>query len=329
MAITGLLVLGLLFILAVATRLGSVLLDRHYPPTGAFIEAGGLRLHVIDRGPRSSEAIVLIHGASSNALDVDRAMGGPLAQRFRVVSIDRPGHGHSERGVDMDTPAAQARLLRTALRRVGVERAVLVGHSYGTAVAAALALEEPVLAIGMVLIAPATHPWPGGGISWHNRLAAVPFAGPAFTAFFTLPLGWLVMDNAVTGSFRPDPAPENYSKASAIPLILRPATFVANAKDLVSLLPAVKEMQPNYGRLPRGMLVISGTTDPVVAPSIHTEGMVRDAPGARVLWLEGVGHMPHWSRFSGQVIEAIAEEARTHLSGTVQPAPVPSGLPSR
>jgi len=329
MAISGLLVLGLLFILAVATRLGSVLLDRHYPPTGAFIDVHGLRLHVIDHGPRSSAAIVMIHGASSNALDIDRAIGGPLTQRFRVVAIDRPGHGYSERGFDMDTPAAQARLLRAALRRIGVERAVLVGHSYGTAVAAALALEDPALAVGMVLIAPATHPWPGGGISWHNRLAAVPFAGPAFTTFFTLPLGWFVMENAVTGSFRPDPAPEGYTKASAIPLILRPATFVANAQDLVALLPAVKEMQPNYGRLPRGMLVISGTMDPIVAPSIHTEGMLRDAPGARVMWLEGVGHMPHWSRFSGRVIEAIAEEAGTHLSGMAQPAPVPSGLPSR
>jgi pimeloyl-ACP methyl ester carboxylesterase len=306
--------------LAVATRVGASWIERTFPPTGAFVEVEGARLHVLDRGPRARDAIVVIHGASGNAVDLDRVFAPALAATRRVVTIDRPGHGHSSVVDGAHTPDAQARLVARAMERLGIERAVVVGYSFGASVAMALALEAPARVAGLVLIAPATHPWGGGGISWHNRLAAVPWIGPAFARLFPLPLGLLVMDGAVAASFRPDSAPATYARDSAIPLVLRPESFVANARDLDALLGAVTRLQPRYAAIAVPTVAISGTADPIVRADIHTEGIARDVPGARIVWLDGVGHMPHWSRALPRVVQEIEAVAASVLSGAQAPA---------
>ena len=69
-----------------------------------------------------------------------------------MVAFDRPGFGYSERPRDRSwTPTAQARLLRRACRRLGVERPVVVGHSWATLVALAWALQAPQEVAGLVL----------------------------------------------------------------------------------------------------------------------------------------------------------------------------------
>src|SRR6185312_318105 len=94
----------------------------------------GGRLHVVDLGPRdlAEPAIVLVHGASANLESMRQPLGELLAQRHRVLLFDRPGHGWSTRERLIDsTPAAQADMIDEALERLGVARAIIVGHSWG------------------------------------------------------------------------------------------------------------------------------------------------------------------------------------------------------
>src|SRR5262245_20017215 len=72
--------------------------NESFPPTGRFIDADGVRLHVREAGEGAGgPRILLIHGASSNLLE----LWGPLAEEFsslhRVIAYDRPGMGHSSR----------------------------------------------------------------------------------------------------------------------------------------------------------------------------------------------------------------------------------------
>lgn len=113
--------------------------EREHPPRGAFIDAGGVRLHYLDAG--EGDAVVLLHG---NGLTVeDWSLAGIVddaARAYRVVAFDRPGFGYSAQPSDrVWTAQAQADVLAEALDRLGLARAVVVGHSWGTLVAIALA----------------------------------------------------------------------------------------------------------------------------------------------------------------------------------------------
>jgi pimeloyl-ACP methyl ester carboxylesterase len=106
-----------------------------HPPSGRFVNVNGVRLHYLDRG--TGPPVVLEHGNMVTAEDFD--LSGVLtsaARRHRVIAIDRPGFGYSDRPhVAMWTPAAQAHLLRQALAALDIDRPIVLGHSFGAAVA--------------------------------------------------------------------------------------------------------------------------------------------------------------------------------------------------
>ena len=157
--------LGLLAFTAVASRV----IEARFPPVGERIAAspGGAAVHIVERSPSAPArgAVLLVHGASGNFADLDAALGGRLAALgFRVFAVDRPGHGWSDRlaGADAASPAGQAAALRAALARRGVERTIVVVHSLAGMLGLAMALDAPEFARGLVLLAPVSHPWPGG-----------------------------------------------------------------------------------------------------------------------------------------------------------------------
>src|SRR4051812_4733503 len=99
-----------LAVLALITQAGVLLVQRAYPAQGEMIAVSGAMLHVVDIGPRDAAGppIVMIHGASSNLQTMRRPLGDMLAERHRVILIDRPGHGWSTRTRPEDaTPAIQ------------------------------------------------------------------------------------------------------------------------------------------------------------------------------------------------------------------------------
>ena len=122
------LVLFMLLLLLGISFLGSRLLDRRYPPDGRFMEIGKARIHYNDNG--KGTAIVCLHGAISNARDMEESIAPLLVGDFRVVMVDRPGLGHSTRpGAGWWSPLDQANAVREVLSRLGIRRPVLLGHS--------------------------------------------------------------------------------------------------------------------------------------------------------------------------------------------------------
>lgn len=127
--------------------------ERDNPPVGRFLELDGTRLHYLDEGPADTGAtgrgggspVVLLHGNTVMLEDwIVSGVFNLVAASRRVVAFDRPGFGYSERPRDRSwTPAAQAKLVRAACRRLGVEQPVVVGHSWATFVALTWALQAP------------------------------------------------------------------------------------------------------------------------------------------------------------------------------------------
>src|ERR1700726_15459 len=85
---------------AVVTLIATARIEAAHPPAGRLVEVSGGRLHLLELGPTSVEQqppIVMVHGASGNVEDLRLALGERLAADRRVILVDRPGHGWSDR----------------------------------------------------------------------------------------------------------------------------------------------------------------------------------------------------------------------------------------
>jgi len=308
---------------AVFTDLMTRRIEARYPPAGQFLNISGGRLHYVEAGPPAAEplgTIVFLHGASSNQADAMLAIGRQLAERYRVIAMDRPGHGWSDRlgGAEVSQPARQAALVAEALRKLKVEKAVIVGHSWAGAVVPNLALDHPDVIGGMVLLAPVTHPWPGAGISWYYR-PATSILGWLFARTVAPPVGAIFTDVTIETVFAPQAPPTGYAEAASVPLVLRPASFEANAQDVTGLHAAVTAQSPRYRNIQIPAVVIAGDADRIVWTDIHARAFAREVPQTKLIVLAGVGHMPHHARKDLVIDEIDALVRRTGEAKLAKP----------
>ena len=285
-------------------------IELKFPPQGQFISVGGTVIHYTRRTPIGSKrgTIVLLHGASGNQADVMLPLGDRLAARgFEVLAPDRPGHGWSGRpsGRLSSSPAEQAFLIRRAFESIGVTTAIMVGHSWSGALALNFALDHGEFTRGVVLIAPVTHPWPGG-VAAYYEVAASSVLGQIFTRLFTLPIGLALRDKAIAAVFSPQVPASGYAEQSGADLILRPAEFMANAQDVADLKEFVSTQAPRYPLIRVPVSIVTGDHDAIVLTKVHSFASAREIPGATLHVLQGVGHAPHHADPEA-VITAIEE----------------------
>lgn len=302
---------GLLAASAAYTAVRSQSIEQRFPPTGDFIEVDGVRLHYLDLGDNSDRpAVVLVHGASSNLTDMRLALGERLAKRYRVILFDRPGFGWSAagNGSDLSSPARQARLIGAALGSLGVGEHIMVGHSWAGSLVLSYALDRPEGLVGVLALAPASHPWPGG-VSWYYSLTTAPVVGPLFARTVFLPIAERLLDASVENVFAPQSPPAGYARAAAIPLILRPRSFQRNAEDVSALYNSVVQQSRHYGEISVPLTIVAGAEDRTVWPSIHSQALNREVRDVRLVMLDGVGHMPHYAR------PDVVEEEVDRLAG--------------
>ena len=284
---------AVLVVLALATQVGVFALQRAHPPQGRMIDVAGATLNVVELGPRDAAGppIVMIHGASSNLLTMQKPLGDMLAEKHRVILIDRPGHGWSTRAnPDDSTPAIQSKMIDEALEKLGVTGAILVVHSWAGALGALMALDYPRRVAGLVMLAPVAYPWPGG-VGWYNDVVTTPVIGPLLAYTITLPLGYFLTEPGARGAFLPQVMPKDFVENTAVALLLRPSEFLANARDLVALKPEVAKQSSRYASIKAPTVVITGDTDSTVSPNIHSRPFVAAVPNAKLIVLPGVGHM--------------------------------------
>jgi pimeloyl-ACP methyl ester carboxylesterase len=277
--------------LAVVTVIGTWAIERAHPPSGRFVDVAGGRLHVLELGPPDGGPVVLLHGASDNLQDMRIALGDKLAAHYRVILIDRPGHGWSDRpDGDADaSPARQATLIAQALDGLGVPRAIVVAHSLAGAIALALALNHPERVGSLVLLAPVSHPW-DTGIAQLYRLTTASVIGDLFARTIVLPVAYPFLDTFAAEVFAPQPLPPDYVRRSAASMVLRPSEFIANADDVAHLLEGVTAQYKRYGEITVPAVIIAGEGDASVSPKIHAQALAAQLPHAKLIMLPGVGH---------------------------------------
>lgn len=286
--------------------------EARWPPVGQFVEVDGTRVHYVQKG--TGPDVVLIHGAGGNLRDFTFSLVDRLARDYRVTAFDRPGLGYTGRtrpglsrpfNAEAESPQAQAALLAAAAQRIGLSEPVVLGHSFGGAVAMAWGLDHPAAAL--VIVSGAIMPWPGGlGAQYTVMGSSVGGAvlPPVLTAFVQ-PMN---TQGVVSSIFEPQPVPDGYLAHVGPGLSLRRETLRANARQVNNLRPHLVTMAARYPQLDLPVELIHGDIDTIVGLKIHAEQALPILPDAKLTVLEGIGHMPHHAR-EGAVVEAIHRAA--------------------
>ncbi len=312
-----------LAILALISQLGTRDTEQQFPPIGKFITVDGLRMHYTEQG--NGPVLVLLHGASTNLRDFSASIFQPLSRTHRVIAIDRPGHGYSERpGGGWPDPARQADLIHQLLVTLKVENPVLVGHSWSGSVVLAYLLAYPQEVAAGVLLAGGSHPWKGG-VAWYNDLAGIPVLGELFARTLAYPFGVLALDSAVRTVFSPNRVPDDYIDTTGVQLSLRPLAFRANAEDLSRLSDFLDIQSRRYADIKHPLLLLTGGADDIVPAWNHANRLVLQVANARIVELENTGHALH--HIHPDRVVALIEAFADRLSGGANRAAALAGAP--
>jgi pimeloyl-ACP methyl ester carboxylesterase len=123
-----------------------------------FIEVDGVRVHYQEVGDPNAPPMFLIHGFAASNLVWSKVFLELAATGFRVIAPDLPGYGYSGKPRHLDyTINSQAKMVFSLVSQLGINRAVLVGSSYGAAIAATMALDHPALVEKLVLVGAVTN----------------------------------------------------------------------------------------------------------------------------------------------------------------------------
>ncbi len=287
------------------------------PPAGQ--SPIGVPRHVTDLGGGRTLAwaqtgagadLVALHGT---LMTLDEMWLGPvpaLARHFRVTAVDRPGHGLSRRRRYLDaSPWRQATLIHDALAAIGIERPVLLGHSYGGAVALAYAQLFPDALAGVVAVAPLCRPEPRieqalfGPRALPGTGALVAAAAAATTDAVLLPL----LRRAI---FLPQAVPAAFAEAFPTALTDNVDAMIAEGEDALAPIPDLTRPQPPDMLIRTPVRFLGGTADLVINNAIHGQVAANFLPDARFAWVAGMGHMLHHFAVDEVVAATVALSGR-------------------
>lgn len=276
--------------------------EKANPPEGKFVDVDGVRLHYVDRG--KGPAVVLLHGNGVMLQDFEvSGVLGLAAAQHRVLAFDRPGFGYSSRPRNrMWTPTAQAGLIARALKQIGVEQAIVVGHSWGTLVALAMALEQADTVSGLVLLSGYYYGTARPDVVL-GSMPAIPVLGDVLAHTLTPVSGLLTGPAAVKASFHPAPVSPKFD-AFPKALALRPTQVRATAADTAMMVPSAIALSKRYGELGVPVIIMAGEGDLIAHLDKHAERLVTEIQGAELRVIPEQGHLLHYA-VPEQVVDAI------------------------
>lgn len=301
--IAGAALLVLLAGLAVA-RLNVRRIERDHPPGAAFADVAGHRLHYRRTGDPARPAVLVLHGATSNLEEPHMALADAFADEH-VIWLDRPGLGWSERPDGPWSPQREAALVADFLATLDVPAAVVIGHSWGAAIAMRLAIDHPGRVDGLVLVAPALSAWIGRA-AWFNTASFWPLVGPLISHLAVPLVGRTQAASGARTAFSPEAVPEDYLTRSALPLLLRPSVWKANAADMAMVNTHLEQQETRYESVDLPAVVLAGKADTVVWSKRHGGQVAERMPRGEMRWVPGAGHNLH-HHHPHTVLEAVRD----------------------
>ena len=278
--------------------------ERANPPIGRFLDVDGVRIHYVEKG--EGPPLVFLHGNGASIVDfVISGLMDRLAESHRVIAIDRPGYGYTERPRSrVWTPTAQAALMRAVMQRLGATRPIVVGHSWGAIVAMAWGLAYERELAGLVLMSGYYYPTPRRDVLLFAP-PGIPVVGDVMRYTISPPLARLIAPTLVERVFAPRPVPRRFTEQFPIEMAVRPWQLRASAEETGFMIPWAAVHRTRYGDLRMPVTIVTGDDDRVITGARQSMRLHRDIPHSTLRVLPGLGHMIHY--FAQDEIAAAAE----------------------
>jgi pimeloyl-ACP methyl ester carboxylesterase len=253
------------------------------PPTGdpgRFVSIAGVRTYYRVTG--SGPAVVLLHGLGSSHLTWD-ATTDTLAEHFTVYTLDLPGFGYSDKPAGYASARQEAAFVERFLASLGVERATVIGHSMGGAVALWLAAEHPDRVERLVLVNAAEI----GEEAAVFRLIAQPILGELLLKATTpATMRLLMADPYLQKQVVTPELAEQYAR-----FVWAPGARQALIEHARSYDADRAALRPRLARVERPALIVWTGHDPYFPVAVGRE--LRDAlPSAHLEVIPDAGHLP-------------------------------------
>ena len=287
--------------------------DRRIAERAAY-EASGLRWHVQEMGAADAPVLLLVHGTGA-ATHSWRGLMPLLAERFRVIAPDLPGHGFTD-----PLPAGRLSLpgmaaaLADLTSQFGVTPKVVVGHSAGAAILARMCLDGRLAPTLLVALNGALKPFPGLASILFPSMARMLFLNRMTPKIFAWTADRAAVQRLIQGTgSRLDPAGLDLYRR----LFQKPA-HVAGALGMMANW-NLDALDRDLPRLAVRTLLVVGSDDKAIAPD--TAFAVRDRVGdARVALMRGLGHLAH-EEAPERVAAAILSEVDALNAAAALPPP--------
>lgn len=292
------------------------------PASGRFVQAGDVELFIQEMGPADGQAILFIHGTGAWS-GFWRETMTPLAEAgYRCIAIDIPPFGYSERPASPSFGNAdQARRIIALMDALGIENAILFGHSFGGGATVETALMIPERIDALILL-------DVGGLNLGLQSAAPSASPPALELFLSIePIRNPILSATATNPLLTKPlistmlhdaadATDEKVKILQEPLVLDGATdtlgdwlkYVLLVKE-----PSLTSSPANYQTLSMPALIVWGDSDTII-PLKEGEYLESLLPNAQLAIMPGVNHIPHVEDLE-RLMEIVMEFLEKHALG--------------
>lgn len=259
-------------------------------PRARLVDLFGTQISVVEAG--KGPVVLLVHGVAGSRHNWD-AVIPQLAERFRVVALDLPGHGESEKPRGDYSLGAYATVLRDLLEALGYRRATVVGHSLGGGIAMQFAYQFPDRCERLILVASGGL---GREVSLLLRAATLPGSKWVLPVIANrrvrdalLEIGRYLSWSPV----RPSPALREFGRAySSLADAGARGAFVDSLRSVIDLQgQRVSAMNRIHLAAYKPTLILWGARDPFI-PVSHAVEASRRIPNSRLEIFERSSHFP-------------------------------------
>ena len=281
--------LGIVLLVTIITQLVGFSAASRSPRKGKTTKLSSGSIHWVESG--KGRPILMIHGLGGNLHNFTYALTAELSDSFRVIAIDRPGCGWSDRnGADQATLAEQARLIAEFIETENLGKPLIVGHSLGGAIAEAIALNHPDHISALALICPATAEVEVTPDAFKGIDISVPWLIPVIANTLAGAMSLLMEKKILAQVFAPEPVSPDFLTRGGGILGRRPASFVAAAQDLTMSRASVAQVLGREAEIKIPVGVLYGASDNILAPAVHGKPFA-EKTGGTYAELPGSGHM--------------------------------------
>lgn len=253
------------------------------PVEERLVLPGRGQVHVIDLNPGARQAVLLVHGYGASMASY-RPIVPALSARFRVIAVDLPGFGESDRREGDYSPQALSDVLAEILDRKGIARADVVGHSWGSSVALAFALRHRDRLDRLVVISGFVY---DEQLNPFLRWAKVPgFGNALYTAFYREGIGERLYLNFYDPRLVTERVVEDVERQMDQPGAVAAALAAARGMNFAAY-------ESKYRTIDAPALLLWGRDDRVARPEFG-ERLARELRNARLETFPRCGHIPMW-----------------------------------